>query len=167
MVSNDKFTERYGRWAVVTGAKPATRVGASVDIDRPVEDVFSHWSEVERHPEWADTVLERRKITDGPWGVGSQIHAADQWPGRKVEHIIEITAYEPNRLMAGSWSEPMPGTMRARFEPTEAGTRLDFTIEASPTGVTGLIAPLFKGMATRRMEKFLTAFKHSVESGNI
>ncbi len=139
------------------------RVAGSVDIDRPVEDVFSHWSEYERHPEWADSVLERRKITDGPVGVGTRIHAVDQFPGRKVESTIEITAYEPSRLMAASWSEPMPGTFEARFEPTDTGTRFEFTSEASPTGLMALIAPLLKGFATRRLEKFLTAFKHSVE----
>ena len=139
-------------------------VNASVIIDRPVEDVFSHWAELGKHPDWGDTVLERRKITDGPVGVGTQIHGVDQWPGRKVESTIEITAYEPNRLVTASWSEPMPGSFKARFEPTDNGTRFDFTVEAHPTGVMRLIAPLFKGMATRRTGKYLIAFKRSVES---
>ncbi len=85
-------------------------------------------------------------------------------PRRKVEFTVEVTGYEPNRMMSASWSEPMTGSWEAQFEPTDTGTRLDFTTEINPTGLMGLMAPLMTGWATRTTEKFLAAFKDSVES---
>jgi uncharacterized membrane protein len=51
----------------------------SITIFRPAGQVFACWSDVERYPEWAEPVIERRKLTDGPVGVGSRFHAVDQW----------------------------------------------------------------------------------------
>ncbi len=85
-------------------------------------------------------------------------------PGRKVVFTVEVTGYEPNRMMSASWSEPLTGNWEARFEPTDTRTRLDFTTEINPTGFMGLMAPLMKAWATRGIEKILAAFKDSVES---
>lgn len=43
-------------------------------IDRPADGVFAYWADLERVPERAATVIERRKLSDGPVGVGSRFH---------------------------------------------------------------------------------------------
>lgn len=75
-----------------------------VYINRPVGEVFARWADLGRAPEWAAAVIERRKLTEGPVGVGTKYRAVDQFLGRRIEFTLEITEYEPDRLMAGAWS---------------------------------------------------------------
>ena len=69
-------------------------------------------------------------------------------------------------LSSGRWVLPLVG-FEARFGPTDLGAHFDFTVDISPTGVMALIAPLFKSIATRRTQKYVNAFKDSVESENV
>ena len=139
---------------------------AATMIDRPIEEVFARWSEVERYPEWFDLSIERRKVTEQPMGVGAKYHAVDKLPpGRRVQGTLEITAYEPSALVAARLSKPINATWEARFEETNEGTRMTFQMVASPSGLGGLFAPLFMGWARRQLQTGLDNFKASFESG--
>ena len=135
-------------------------------IGRPIREVFAHWSEVERFPEWFDTTIERRKMTDGPIRVGTIYHAVEKLPpGRRIQATLEITAYEPNELVAARLSEPINATWEARFEEeVEGGTRMTFHIVANLSGFQGLLAPLLAGWAKRQLRRGLDRFKVSLES---
>jgi len=54
-------------------------------VRRPVGEVFGAWADLERAPEWAAPVLERRKLTDGPVGPGTRLLARDRFPGRTID----------------------------------------------------------------------------------
>ena len=137
-------------------------IEAAVVVNEPVADVFARWSEVERYPEWFDISIERRKVTDGPIRVGTIYHAADKLPpGRRVETTLEITAYQPNELIAGGLSKPLNTTWEARFEDVNGSTRMTFRAVANPSGVQGLIAPLLTGWARRQLQTGLDRFKAS------
>jgi uncharacterized membrane protein len=139
---------------------------AATIIDRPIEEVFARWSEVERYPEWFDLSIERRKVTEESMGVGAKYHAVDKLPpGRRVEGTLEITAYQPNSLVAARLSKPINATWEARFEEANGGTRMTFQTAASPSGLGGLFAPLFMGWARRQLQTGLDNFKASFESG--
>ncbi len=80
----------------------------SVVVNRPVEKVFAHLLDLERSPEWADDfgVVERRKLSDGPTGVGTRFHAVDRLFGLQNVYEVEITELEQGRYLAAAWSEP-------------------------------------------------------------
>lgn len=138
---------------------------AAVVINRPEDQVFALWSQAERYPEWFEMSIERRKITEGPMGVGSKYVAVDKLPpGRRVETTLEITAYEPNKLIAATLSAPTNATWEARFEQEDGGTRMTFTTVARLSGLQGLLAPLFKGWANRQIQSALDRFKAAAES---
>lgn len=138
---------------------------AAVVINRPEDQVFALWSQAERYPEWFEMSIERRKITEGPMGVGSKYVAVDKLPpGRRVETTLEITAYEPNKLIAATLSAPTNATWEARFEQEDGGTRMTFTTVARLSGLRGLLAPLFKGWANRQIQSALDRFKAAAES---
>ena len=59
------------------------KVHDSVMIAVPIEDVFDAWTDVEKYPEWVAPVLERRKLSDGPVGVGTKFAAKDRWQGER------------------------------------------------------------------------------------
>ena len=78
---------------------------------------------------------------------------------------MEVTAYEPNGLLAAVWSRPVPGRWEARFAESEGGTRLSVTAEIRPSGAIKLLSPVVRPWAKREMMKTLHAFKARVERG--
>lgn len=136
-----------------------------VYINRPVGEVFARWADLGRAPEWAAAVIERRKLTEGPVGVGTKYRAVDQFLGRRIEFTLEITEYEPDRLMAGAWSGAMEGGWEARFEDRDGGTELAVHAEMKPSEMLKLLSPFMGGFAKRAMQKDLARFKTWVEAG--
>ena len=138
----------------------------SVTIHRPVPDVFAAFSQFDRIPEWYKDSLERRKITDGPVGVGTKYHAVDKIPpGRRIEGTLEITSYEPDTFMAVSLSDPYNAVWEVTLEEVDGpSTLLTMHIDASLSGIQGFLAPLLSGWAHRTNQRGLDAFKADVES---
>ncbi len=137
-------------------------IEAAVTVNRPVDEVFARWSEVERYPEWFDMCIERRKVTEGPIRLGTIYHALDKLPpGRRVQTTLEITAYQPNELMAARLSKPLDAIWEVRFEDTNGSTRMTFRTVANLSGLQGLIAPLLSGWARRQLQSGLDRFKAS------
>ena len=140
-----------------------------LDIDfvvrRPVAEVFAAWADLERAPEWAEPVLERRKLTAGPVGVGTRFRARDRFPGRTIEFDMEIVAHDPERLMAAEWFEPMKGGWEARFSEHPDGTAVSMKASMTPTGALRLMAPLISRFARRAITKDMAAFAAWVEKG--
>ena len=134
-------------------------------IGRSIEDVFNGWSQIERFAEWWDPVIERRKLTDGPVGIGTKYHAVDKVPGRRLESTLEITAYEPHHLIAGRLTGAVNGTWEATFEETDSGTRMTLHTVANLTGVMGLFGWLLSGWAKRIDRKALDRFRASLAGG--
>lgn len=139
-------------------------VEGEVTVRGPIEQVFRDFTDLERSGEYSAPVIERRKLTDGPLGVGTRFHAIDRWPGRKVEFTVEITQFEPNRLVAASWSDPVPGGWEARFEQMEEGAKVTFRASMNPKGMMGLLAPVMKPWARRQTRAFLRGFKEWSEA---
>ena len=137
-------------------------IEAAVEVNRPIAEVFARWSEVERYPEWFDMSIERRKVTEGPVRVGTIYHAVDKLPpGRRVQTTLEITAYQPNELMAARLSKPLDATWEARFEDTNGSTRVIFHTVVNMSGWQGLFAPLLSGWARRQLQTGLDRFNAS------
>ena len=137
----------------------------TVTIDRPIDSVFAAWSELHRIPEWYEGSLERRKITDGPIGVGTKYHAIDKVPpGRTMEGTLEVTAFEPNRYLAVTLSAPYNSEWEVTLEDVDgAATVMTMHIDARMSGLQGLFAPLLRGWAQRTNQKGLDNFKASME----
>ncbi|NNE11240.1 MAG: hypothetical protein HKN41_03230 [Ilumatobacter sp.] len=137
----------------------------TVQVQRPVDEVFASWADLERSPEWAAPVLERRKLTDGPVAVGTRFLARDRFPGREVEFELEITALETDQHMAAEWFEPMGGGWDATFVEAEGGCRVTLEASMEPTGVMKMLSPIVAPWARRQMRKDLDSFKQLLESG--
>ena len=80
------------------------RLSGRTSVARAPDEVFALWADLERSTEYSAATIERRKVTPGPIGVGTRYHAVDRWPGRTVTFTVEVTAFEPPRRMAASWS---------------------------------------------------------------
>jgi uncharacterized protein YndB with AHSA1/START domain len=139
-------------------------VSGEVVVDKPVDEVFRLFSDLEQSHYYSAPVIERTKITDGPIGVGTRYRARDKWPGREVEFTVEITEHSPPTGLAASWSTPMEGGWRAEFSGSGSGTRLSFTAMMKPSGLMGLLTPVLRPWAGRQTRAFLSQFKAWAES---
>jgi uncharacterized protein YndB with AHSA1/START domain len=136
------------------------RLSAETHVDRSPAELFALWADLERSTEYSAATVERRKVTPGPIGVGTRYHAVDRWPGRTVAFTVEITAFEPPRLMVAEWSGPMVGGWEARFDAVDDGTRLTFATRMEPSGVMGLLAPVMRPWAAGQLRRFMADFRH-------
>ena len=148
------------------------RVQESVEINRPVEEVFSYTSNPENLPHWAATVIEVLH-EDAPGGGedpldrrGERFTLMQQALGRRFEAPFEVTDYEPNRLYVhrGTQGHPVPVTMIFAYEPLSSDrTRFTPRIEAKPGGFFGLIGRVLERMIRRQMRTNLKTLKELLE----
>lgn len=138
-----------------------TSISAERVVPRPPADVFrfvatDHFA---NHPKWDPDVLEMRRTTPGPMGVGATARVVRRQGRRRVEGTATVTAYEPDRLAAfdvrfGSFHL----RQRAECIPEEHGsaTRLRLTIDTDARGALKVVVPLMRGRFRRTMEQSLT-----------
>src|SRR5918995_2023022 len=102
------------------------RVEESVEINRPVEEVFSYVSDPQNLPEWSGIVLEVREEAQGAPKEGDRFTSVAKFLGRRFETPFEVVSYEPPRRSSHrSTGGPFPQQWTRTFEQTAAGgTRL-------------------------------------------
>jgi hypothetical protein len=71
---------------------------ASIDINKPVHDVFSYVGEhfFENYPKWAVEVVDFQPLDSQEVSVGAKAKQIRKDNGAKVESIFEITDYQPD-----------------------------------------------------------------------
>ena len=137
----------------------------SVTINRPLEQVFSYVTDIEKGSEWQTGVLEAESPSEGPVGIGSTTREVRQFMGRRMESTFEVTEYEPNSAFGfKSTSGPIPMKGRQTFETVEGGTKVTFVLSGEPEGAFKLAAGLIKGMAKRQIEADYSNLKDLLES---
>jgi hypothetical protein len=64
----------------------------TVMIRRPIEEVFGFLSQFENVPKWNYAIVETRRVSEGPVGVGTIYHQVRSVPSRSEERF-EVTAF--------------------------------------------------------------------------
>ena len=73
------------------------RVEESVEVNRPVEEVFSYASDPGHFPEWSGIILEVHKEQPGVLAEGERFTTVSKFLGRGFETPFEVTAHEHPR----------------------------------------------------------------------
>ncbi|MGB3714816.1 MAG: SRPBCC family protein [Candidatus Promineifilaceae bacterium] len=135
-------------------------------INRPIAEVFAYVGDLQTGPQWQSALLEVRRATDGPLGIGSQFTSVRKFMGRKVEAGVEIVAYEPSsKLAIKSISGATPFEQSYLFESTAEGTRLTTVLELQTGGgLMGLADPLIAASVKREMDASFGDLKDLLES---
>jgi uncharacterized protein YndB with AHSA1/START domain len=77
------------------------RVEESIEINRPLEEVFSYVSDVDNFPEWTGPTIDVRKDTAGPPGEGDEFTVAIKFLGRRFETPYERVSYRSSHRRPG------------------------------------------------------------------
>jgi uncharacterized protein YndB with AHSA1/START domain len=106
----------------------------TVMIARPIEDVFAFLSDLENIPKWNYAIVETRKISEGPVGVGTTYHQVRSVPSRSEERL-EITTYDPPRqLEIRGQLGPFRSRLFYALDTIPEGTRVTNTVEVELRG---------------------------------
>jgi uncharacterized protein YndB with AHSA1/START domain len=136
----------------------------SVTIDRPVEDVFDYVTDMSNDPSWHTDVLEARKTSEGPVGVGTTWHSRFKPSMGVSEGDMEVVAFEPNRMeVLRGVIGPMQPTLTYMLEPVDGGTRFTRRIQIKVSGMMRVMEPLMRLMTPRRNAGFVANLKRILE----
>lgn len=135
----------------------AVRIDGSIDINRPVEEVFDFVSDQRNEPLYNPEMTSSEKVTAGPVAVGTRFLATTQARGKPLEMVIEVTGLDrPRRMDSTTHMATMDLDGGLTFEPTPDGTRMHWAWNVRPTGTLALLAPLV-GIVGRRNERRIWA----------
>src|SRR6059036_3716220 len=140
---------------------------ATVEINRPVAEVFAFLADGENDPKFSPRVLEIAKTTDGPPGVGTVYASTVKDAGIKTNREFKLTEFEPPARIR--WAEisknlvtaPEGGYDLAR---EGNGTRVTIYNVLEGHGVGKLLAPLALRSARKGADDFGQAIKTAVET---
>ncbi|WP_328398355.1 SRPBCC family protein [Streptomyces sp. NBC_00390] len=137
---------------------------ATVDIDRPVEEVFAFLADGRNDPKFSPRVLEITRTPDGPTTVGTVFRSTVKDAGMTTKREFRISAFEPPRLIR--WNEISKNSVTAR----EGG----YDLEALPDGRTRVrihnvleghgIGKLIVGLALSAARKDADAFGRRIKA---
>lgn len=140
-------------------------VTGSIEIDRPVEEVFDLVADQRYEPLYNPDMTSSEKLTDGPIGVGTRFAATSRSFAKPVSMVIELTAVErPRRLASTTWTEGMVLDGGLTFEATARGTRMSWAWTVHPTGLMRLLTPVLAVMGRRNERRIWTGLKRHLES---
>jgi len=137
-------------------------------IRRPVEEVFDFVGTryFENHPRWEREVIEVRRLTAGPIGVGSRGIMVRHEYGRTSESPLEVTAFDPPRKIAFRHvGGPMVfeiafGTAPVGPSSTDLGVRVQAELRGRYKLLTPMLAfnlPRTGGKIMRRLVELIEA----------
>ncbi|HYT70592.1 MAG TPA: SRPBCC family protein [Gemmatimonadales bacterium] len=124
---------------------------SSVEITKPVGDVFAFVDNLSQAPRWLEGCVEVRQLSPGPKAVGTQLHYVHRKGGRRGEMDGAVTAYDKNRRLGMRYADAMfDVAVEFRFTPTSTGTVVAHTCAITPKRLLGrLMSPLI-GVANRK-----------------
>lgn len=133
----------------------------TIDISASPERAWAVMSDVERWPEWTESVSDVEMLTDGPLAAGSKARVKQP----KFPPVVwRVTSMQDGRSFEWENASPaMRSVGRHTVEPTGGGSRVTLEIEQ-----TGLFASLLgwwlKGVSRKYVEMEARGLKQRLEA---
>lgn len=118
------------------------RFANRVTVQRSPHEVFEYLANFENVPDWNYAIVETRKTSDGPVGVGTKYRQTRSLPSPS-EEAFEVTEFEPDqRLAIHGGLGPFEGTLTYELETVADGTRITNSADLEAHGLLKIAAPL-------------------------
>jgi uncharacterized protein YndB with AHSA1/START domain len=151
-------------------AEQQGRFGATVTIDRPIDEVFAFLADGENDKKFSSRIVQIKQTTDGPPGAGTVYASTAKDGPMKADHQFELSAFEPpKRLRWKELSRTTPVFVPEGgydLEPAgEGSTRLTFFNVLEGRGLMGtLLTPVALRSARKGADAFAASIKAAVEA---
>lgn len=135
-----------------------------VEINRPIEDVYSYLADLENVPEWNYAIERTVRTTPGPIRAGTEFRQTRTLP-RRSEETIRLSRMDPPQMLEVSGTL---GVFEARLvyalTRAESGTRLVNEVQLTTTGPARIVARLAKTRIERAVAANLNHLKEILEA---
>ena len=141
---------------------------ATVEIGRPVAEVFAFLADGRNDPKFSPRVLEITKTPDGPTEVGTVFRSTVKDAGMTTKREIRISEFAPPSTLR--WTETSKNIVVSKeggydLEPTpEGNTRLRIFNSLEGHGIGKLIVGLAVSAARKDADAFGQRIKAAVEA---
>lgn len=147
---------------------PMPRIQRSIIISRPVPEVFSFMDDIHLEREWQPNLRAAEQEPAGPVGVGTLKRYTSEFLKKEVRNAYRCTAYElyVRTVYESTPDSTVDATAEICWEPVPEGTRVTWTIDASPRGALRLMpGALVEKASIHELEETLARLKARLESG--
>ncbi len=113
-----------------------------IETRLPLDEAFAFVADFVNAARWDPGVATSERLDAGPVRVGARYRLGVRMRGGVTPMTYVVTAFEPGRrvVLAGSGSG-VRAVDEIRFQPTPAGTRIDYTADIRLTGMLRLVTP--------------------------
>ena len=137
----------------------------TVSINAPPERVWSVMMDVERWPEWTESMKSVERLDSEEFGVGSKAKLRiRRSPSANVWTVTEVT---PNRSF--TWetnSGGVKGIASHLIEPDGNGSKVTLTVDLSGIVAT-LFSPMIAGQSRKNVDMEAEGLKRRAEGGQV
>ena len=126
------------------------RLKQTIEVDRPVRDVFRYAGDFENVEQWDPGVSESRKVTPGPVDVGTAYSVVVKSGPLRIPMRYTVTEYAPpNKVVLEGKGKRITALDSITFEERPNGTEVIYTADLSFSGPLASAEPMMKGMLGR------------------
>ena len=135
----------------------------TLEIGRPLDEVFEYLTDVSRLPEWQSSA-ESAEL-EGELRKGARIKEVRTFMGRQATSTMEVTEYDPPRRFSLHVVEgPIEYAVEHALEAVDGRTRVRFVGRGETKRVPRLMHGAVRRAVERQFVKDLELFKQNLES---
>jgi uncharacterized membrane protein len=133
-------------------------VEKSIEVDKPIDQVYAQWTQFEEFPRFMENVEEVRQLDD------KHLEWKAKVAGSEREWKAEIVEQRPNEVIAWRATGGDRNDGMVRFQPVNSHTRVTLTVDYDPPGgVAGEVGDKLTQATPGRIENDLQRFKKMIE----
>jgi hypothetical protein len=146
----------------------ADHFGASVIVERPIEETFAYLLDGTHDAEFSKRIVEIEKKTDGPIDVGTVFASVANDVGIKQKHEFELTQVDqPTKIRWRELTRPAVYVTEGGYDLVPAGegsTEVSIFNQLEGRGIGKLFAGFAVKSARKGADDFAAAIKSAIES---
>ena len=141
--------------------KDTIELDETIEVARPLREVFAYVSEFSRIEEWDPAVARGTRLTEGPLGVGSEFRI-DMNAGFSLHYTV--IEWEPDRrLLMTVDAKPFQAREEIFFTRTARGTRVRYLARFDFIAPLAFLARRFPGVMDRVGKSAMAGMKRALE----
>jgi hypothetical protein len=156
-----EFNSRDG-WQ--KGRLVVIKVEKSTIVHRPSDEVFAYVADQTNAAQWQSGIVEVRRLTDGPPGLGTKHRFTRTLMGRRMTGENEYVVFEPGKQVAFRTTSGPRLLASYAVTATLDGTRLTATMDVDFSGIMSVAEPLVARALSRDVVANLARLTSILES---
>jgi uncharacterized membrane protein len=141
------------------------RIGGSVDIKRPADQVFAYTTDAKSWPQWQSTIPKAEQTSPGSVGVGTTFDGTIRMMGLSMKWTAIATEYEPHRKFGKNITSGfITNEQHNTYVPIGGGTKFTIVYDLKVAGLMALFSPILVSSMRKALKKALGNLKGILEA---